>query len=209
MTPAIPFYNQPDKSSCFQACLKMILGTFLPEKDFTWQELYEFSDKKPDKWTWPMKALINMKSLGLEVVDIEKFDYHSFIKNPQQYLIDAFGQEVAQAQMLNSDIPAEVENSKLFLEKVQFENRLPTLVDLANLLDQGYVLGINLNSRILENRDGYAGHFVILKAINSSEVIINDPWGETGENNHYPIETFVRSWAYPDENAQNLIAVRK
>lgn len=205
----IPFYAQPDSTSCYQACLKMILGALQPEKHYSWEELYTFCDKKPDKWTWPLRALINLSDTGFEVVNIESFDYDKFIIDPGVYMEEVFGKEMAESQVKHSDISAEVENAKTFVKTISTINRIPDVNDLKDLLDQDYKLLINVNVRVLRDKEGYAGHFIILKYINDEKVIINDPDGDNGENNGYPLEKFLKAWSYPDEKARNIMGVRR
>jgi len=204
----IPFYAQPDSTSCYQACLKMILASLKPEKEYSWEELYTFCDKKPDKWTWPLRSMINLSQMGFEVINIEQFDYEKFIVNPVIYMEEIFGKEMAEAQDKHSDIPAEVENAKEFIKKIKTEDRIPTISDLKDLLKQDYKLLLNVNTRVLRDREGYAGHAIILKYIDDKKVIINDPDGENGENNEHSLEKFLKAWEYPDEKARNIMGVR-
>ena len=54
MNKIVPFYtNTSDDTHCYQAGLKMILKYFIPDKDFSWEELDKFTAKVEDLWTWP------------------------------------------------------------------------------------------------------------------------------------------------------------
>ena len=203
-----PFFAQPDSTSCYQACLKIILVYLKPEKEYSWNELYKFCDKKPDKWTWPMRGMVNLKKLDLGVIDIEEFDYTKLIKNPFGYLESIFGSEVAKIQIEKSDIDSEIQNAKDLLENIDFKMRIPQKNDLLNLLNDKYVLILNVNSQVLQDKNGYAGHFIILKYIDSEKVIINDPGGDSGENNEYSLKKFLKAWSYPDEKARNVMGVK-
>ena len=59
MEKEIPYFKQPDNTHCFQACLKMILKYFFPEKEFTYEELDEISDKP--------RNLITLKAMDIKV----------------------------------------------------------------------------------------------------------------------------------------------
>jgi hypothetical protein len=43
-----------------------------------------------------------------------------------------------------------------FLEKVDFRNRTATLEELKELLNDGWLVGIDLNSRALNEKEGYS-----------------------------------------------------
>jgi hypothetical protein len=186
----------------------MILSYFISYKEYSWSELYELTDKKPDKWTWPMRSMLNLEKLGFEIVNIESFNYSKFIENPKAYLYQEYGEEVALAQIQNSDIDIEVQNAKDFMEKIESIYKIPDLEDLKSLLDQGFMLLLNVNNRILENRSGYVGHAIIIKEIGENEIVLNNPASKNGENNVHSLAEFMPAWSYPDEKARNIMAVR-
>ena len=58
----------------------MILKYYLPDKDFSWDELNKITGKKERLLTWPQYSYISMKNLGFEVKVISAFDYDKFVK---------------------------------------------------------------------------------------------------------------------------------
>ena len=103
----IPFFaNLPDGTHCYQSALKMIL-TYFTQKDFSFAELDQISGKLEGKWTWPTTSLIWLLDNGFEIKLIEEFNYESFGKEGKDYLIKRCGEEVANAQEANSDLPRE------------------------------------------------------------------------------------------------------
>ena len=205
----VPFYpNTPDGTHCFQASIKSVLKFFWPEKDFSWEELEKITAKKEGLWTWLMAGLIWLQNQGFEVKNVEIFDYGKFIESPEEYLKEFWGEEIAKIQIEHCEINQEVEYAKKFLEEVFTEKRVPSVDDIKNLLKDGYLIICNVNSRTLNDKPGYAGHFVVVKGFNENNFIIHDPGLPPQENRVVPFEKFETAWAYPDEKSKNIIAFR-
>ncbi|MFZ2193045.1 MAG: hypothetical protein WAV31_02275 [Candidatus Moraniibacteriota bacterium] len=206
----IPFFsNTADDKHCFQASLKMIMKYFWPSEDYSWKELEKITAKIPRLWTWQMAGLIWLQEKGVEVKNIEMFDYEKFIQLGGKYLIEEYGEEVGKRQIENSDIEQEKKLSKKFIEIINTERRIPNIDDIKQLLLDDYLIITNINSRILNNRYGYTGHSVVLKGFSGEEFIINDPGGAPGiENRKVDFELFEKAWGYPNEKAKNIMAFK-
>ncbi len=205
----IPFYaNAEDGMHCFQASLKMVMKYFWPERDYSWDELDGITKKVSGLWTWPMAGLIWLEKNGLEVKNIENFDYNKFIKIGSKYIIEEYGEEVGNEQIKYSDINQELSIAREFVEKIKIEKKIPKVDEIKQLLIGDYLIIVNLNSRILNGRDGYTGHFVVIKGFDKQGFIINDPGLPGKENRKVDFELFERAWAYPNEKAKNIMAFR-
>jgi len=206
----IPFYsNTPDDTHCFQAAVKMILKYFWPEEEYSWEELDQKTAKVEGLWTWPMAGLIWLKEKGLEVIDIEAFDYPKFIKQKGQYLIDEYGQEVAQSQIENSDIEQEIAIAQRFVQTINIRKAVPELEEIKRLLEEDYVIIVNLNARTLNRKEGYAGHMVVIKGFNEQGFVMNDPGLPGQENRQVSFDRFEKAWAYPNAKAKNIMAFKQ
>ena len=77
----VPFYgNTKDNLHCFEACIKMVLKYFEPNKSFSWKELDKLSGKKKGMGSWPTTMLINLYKRGYTIEMWEKWDYLAFVK---------------------------------------------------------------------------------------------------------------------------------
>ncbi|MFY9462758.1 MAG: hypothetical protein WAP52_01080, partial [Candidatus Sungiibacteriota bacterium] len=153
----------------------MVLAYFLPKRKFSWQELDRISKKAKGLWTWPLAALIWCAENGMEVRNIETFDYPSFIKKGGEYLIETFGEEMGKAQIKHSNIDQERRISKKFVKNIHTENRTPTLQDVRALMRDGFLVVCNINARVLNKMPGYAGHFVVITGLSGQYIILHDP----------------------------------
>lgn len=205
----IPFYkNSSEGMHCFQACLKMVIKYFWSEEEYSLEELAEITKKKPGGYTWYYAGLIWLTNRGVGVEQIEPFDNQAFAEKGLTYLTEIFGEEVAKVQDENSNIPAEQERAKKFLKSAKLTKRIPTRDELIKLLENGYVAICVVNSRALNKQKGYAGHFVLVKGFDEKGFIVHDP-GLPGQPNRKVLyDLFEKSWAYPNDMAKNITAIK-
>ena len=205
----IPFFeNTPDNTHCFQAAFKMVLKYFLPEEDFSFEELDKITAKKEGLWTWPLAGVVWMQERGFEVKSIDRFNLHKFIEKGGQYIIDEYGSEVGEAQIKNSDIEQERRLAKQFLDLVETEVRIPQKEDILSLMERGYVVTINLNAKVLNNKEGYSGHSVVITGLDAEKIFLHDPGVPGVANRGISYDTFEKAWAYPHKEAKNILAFK-
>lgn len=209
MTKAlVPFFGNPDSTHCFQAVLRMALKYFYPSEDYSWEELDQLTGKKPDKWTWRTRALVELKRRGMDVVNWGNFDHKEFVERGASYLNDFFGPEKARIQIEHCDLEYEIENAREWVKVVENKFGLPTLEDIKELLDIGYLVICNVNSKILNQQDGYSGHFVLIYDVKDDFVLMHDPGPPHSPERRVSYEVFFKAWEYPNEEARNVIALR-
>lgn len=186
----------------------MILKYFLPELDFSWEELDKITNKQPDLWTWQMAGLCWFVDNNFDVTYIEEFDYEAFAQRPYEYLQEKYGPEMAAEQQKHSNLEGEMEWTQKFLQKVKIGNYVPDLAELTSFLDQGFLVVASVNYRSLYNREGFVGHSVVVVGYDDEHIIINDP-GLPGRKNHKVTkEQFLKGWSYPDDSANNISAIK-
>jgi hypothetical protein len=156
-----------------------------------------------------MAGLMWLKRLGLEVRNIEAFDYERFATHGLRYLVGIWGKEVATAQDRHSNLQQERKRAIAFLETVGIEKRSPTVKDLQRLLMQGYILICGVNAYALAGKPGYSGHGVVIKGFDSRHVYLHDPGLPAMRNRKVDLATFERAWAYPNAAAKNIAAFKK
>lgn len=204
----VPFYANPDDTHCFQAALKMIMKYFWPDKDFSWKKLEKITAKVEGLWTWPTAGLIWLRERGFEIKNIEPFDYKKFIRFGSRYLLKKYGEEVGKAQIKHSDIEQERILAQKFIKMIDTQKSIPKLDDIKNLLSEGYLIIVNINSEVLDKNTGYSGHFVVVKGFNDKQFFLHDPGSPGIENRKVNFRLFEKAWAYPNEEAKNIIAFK-
>ena len=209
MEKEIPYFKQPDDTHCFQACLKMILKYFFPEKDFSWGELDKISDKAENKWTWVSSAAVELNKMGLKVKHYAVFDYNDFVKIGDDYIRRTYEEPVAEKMIMLTDIKSEIENADRMLKENIFELRELSLEDVENWFKDGYAAIFLVNCSIMNKEPGYEGHYVALTGFDGENVFINDPDRWKGSPNRKVEKSlFVKSWRFPKKE-NTVILIKK
>ncbi|NIM47131.1 MAG: hypothetical protein GTN40_03165 [Candidatus Aenigmarchaeota archaeon] len=196
MKKEVPYFKQPDDTHCFQACLKMVLKYFFPEKDFTYEELDKISDKPKDKWTWCCAAAIQIKKMGLKIKIYSNFDYNEFTKTGANYIRKKYDKEIAEETIEMSDIESEIENAKKMIKENIFELKELLFEDIEKTF-KDYVIILLINSRTINSKPGYAGHFVVLTGFDENNVYVHDPGINDGSaNRKIEKDLFKKAWEY-------------
>lgn len=209
MTRSVPFFsNTPDDTHCFQAGLKMILKYFLPDTDFSMEELDVMCAKKKDLYTWASQALLNLHAMGFDIVDIDTFDIDAFVKNGSAYLLQKYGEEMGTSQIQNSDIPQEQRLYDEYGKLGIHEQRLPTIDDVKQLLDGGYLVCCNVNYYALNGKEGYSGHFIVIYSYDEECLFLHDPGLPPQPYRKVRYGDFTKAWEYPNQEARNVLGLR-
>jgi hypothetical protein len=206
----VPFYpNDETNKHCFQATIHMVLGYFMPEHDFTMNELVRLSGSVDGMATWPSRMLLELDGMGFDIVMVEGFDGRDFIKRGAEYLRDTFGGDTAEWQIANSDIEKERSDyQQLYDRGIDLEKRIPDLEDIRRYMSDGYLVKCTVNSRRLGGMNGYVGHSVLVLSVSDDGVELHNPGLPACPNQKVSSETFNAAWAYPNDSAKSLIAVR-
>lgn len=61
------------------------------------------------------------------------------------------------------------------MAKVQVSQRIPTLADVAQLLEKGFIPLCLINSAALAGKSGYTGHTVVITGIDDAKLVMHDP----------------------------------
>jgi hypothetical protein len=192
-TPAldVPFYaNTPDATHCFQAALRMALKCFRPVEEYSWAELDAITAKAEGVGTWPFAGLTWLHHEG------------------RSYIVEFLGEDIVAATPLLPDLSSEQAAAAKFVETVRCETRIPGFEDLRRLLADGYLAICNVNSRTLNERDGYSGHFVVVTSCDANELVLHDPGPPPQAQRRVSAGLFDKAWAYPSERARNIAAIK-
>lgn len=166
------------------------------------------SAKVDGLWAWPTAALLWLTENGFTVHNVETFSYEDFAHLGGEYLLEYFGQKVGQEQIGHSDIDQEIGFAKAFTQNISSEIRIPGIVDLQQSLDDGQLPCCNVNSRKLNNKDGYSGHFVVITGYDDDNLTIHDPGLPPQKDRIVSKELFEQAWAYPSDKAKNFFAIK-
>ncbi len=207
----VPFYpNAEDGTHCFQAVLKMILKFWFTEENYSISELDFITNKIQGKWTWSMAGMIWLKKVkGLDVRNIRLFNYEKFAVSGSEYLEQFYGKETAIIQIRNSDIEQEMQYAKIFSREINSETRIPEFKEILELLSLGYLVICSVNSKILNNKVGFTGHFILVIGFTGTSIIAHDPGFPSFKSREIDLDLFNRAWSSPSSDTRSIIAIRK
>lgn len=173
--------------------LKMILGVLMPERQFTIEELEKITGKATEGGAFATHYLIWMVDQGFEVKRWDTHDWKAFEREGVDYIRRVIGDGAADYVAEFADIPYEQSVVDEFLEKVRLVPQKPTVDMAEKAFRDGWLLRAAVNSRILNNREGYMGHSIVITGFDGDEVIFHDPGLPAEANRRASREVFQRA----------------
>ncbi len=203
MDSLIPFYQafptpgHPKGVHCVETALKMILGYFEPDREYSINELEKITAKKPEKGSWSFDWSIWFVAQGYNIKHYSTFDFEAFKRDGVEYIRRDYGDEIADWQLTNSDIGRARSLVDEYLEKVEIVNRKPTIEDIRSEISQKSVVKPMVNSNVLNNMKGYEGHSVVVLNIDNEYIWFHDPGLPAFKNrkiNHEKFQSAMNSF---------------
>jgi hypothetical protein len=206
----VPFYeNTPDNTHCYQASLRMVLEYFEPKSRWTWEKLEEFTNKKPNMWTWPMVGLMNMQKRGYEVMAIDTFNYEQFVKEGIKYIERVYGPEIAKVQDEHADINQGIIESKEFIKTNIHKLRPATIEDVESYINLGHLIIADVNLKKMNNQPGIDNHMLLIYGVEEGFIYMHDPGLPPNKARKESIDNFMKAWAFPTTNDSTIKVFRK
>jgi hypothetical protein len=176
----------------------MILGYFEPELRLSQQELDDFSGYVPSMGAWSTQSMLSFADRGYELVWIEDFDFRKFADDAMSYMNTIFvDPDALTYQLEHSNIPAEQKRANEYFGKnLPFKARTGSPNDMRRLLDEGYLIRLEVNGMPLVNKKGYSGHMVLVIGYDGTDFIIHNPDGIYGDRPNQLVseELLVKAW---------------
>lgn len=199
MQLTIPFYpnqatpSHPEGAYCQEMSLKMLLGYFEPTRIYELAELEKITDRTPEKSGWEMAYTLWLMEHGYEVKRFSAFDYKAFQKKGLEYIREEYGDETAEWQNANSDVPKAQAQVASYLARVDLVSKKPTIEDIKQVMQDGYLVKVAVDSGDLNNLGNYVGHFVVVTGYDDTSIWFHDPGLPPLENRHVSYELFQKA----------------
>ena len=173
--PEPPFYaNRADDKSCSLAVYRSLIEKFTG-KPVDWAYVEKLTGFKPEIAAWTVKALTDLTKEGWDIKVFEPFDYNIYLTEGESYLKAQFGEEIADWQIKNSNVIEMKQYIPEFLKKVNITVKNPSIEDIENMMDEGRLVSLVLNSKALNNQPGYVGHSVLIFDYDDDNLKFHDP----------------------------------
>lgn len=199
----IKFYsNHEDNHHCSQAVFRSLFNYFFDE-NLSWDEIDRIAKTIPGKGSWTLFAHTELAKRGIEIINIELFDYKQYGEEGISYLEKNFDAETVTYYLEKSNLALVTSNDiEFFLSIVKHETRKATLEDIDSFLDDGYLVGAEINSRILNKREGFSLHYVLIIGREDDYYIINDPGFPPIEQRNVSREEFLEALGKEGSNGE-------
>jgi len=207
----IPFYaNLKDDNHCLQACFKMILKYYFPEKNYSFKELDKLSKHVKGKWTWQGASLLVLSKMGFDIVNIENLNYKKFAKDGDKYLKTIWSEEVFDTQNQFSDLKQEQKIAERMVKQEKFKliNREVSMKDIEKYFNEGFMVAVSVNTCVFVKEDCYTSHLVLVTNIDKKIVTFHDPGLPPIKNKKVSRKLFEKAMTKSWKEDTNLIAVR-
>ncbi len=181
MKLSMPFYTafptpgHPEGVHCVETSLKMILKYFEPDKDYSVEQLEKITGKQPEKGSWNFQWSIWFTDHGYIVKHYSIFDFKTFMDEGIDYIRREYGNEVADWQEHNTDVELARSQTKDYIEKVEIVAKKPTIDDIRKEHGSHSLVKPMVNSRVLNGKEGYEGHSVVVLDIDDDNIWFHDP----------------------------------
>lgn len=170
----VPFYpNHDDNQHCAVACYRMLFDYFLHRK-IDWEEMEKMAGHY-GKAAWTVTIWTRMANQGFDIRMIEAFDYRRYATEGDAYLREYFPDQEYTYQIERTNIREIGEYINNFLAQVSLESRRPTLDDIDDMLAEDRLVFLTLNSKALNDKEGYTSHAVLVLGKKDGEYVIHDP----------------------------------
>lgn len=200
MNPAPPFVaNSDDDKHCVNAVFRMVLKHFLNE-DMSWEQIDTITKVIPGKGIWTVAGDIMLVKKGIRVSNIEPLDYERLYKEGVSYLSTLYGKETVQYYLERSNIEAVIPDIPTFLNTVNHETRKATTEEISRLAKEGYLIGVTINSSILNQKSGFSLHYVLVYDFDGTSLYLHDPGLPPVPSRKVSISEFEKSFNYPGGN---------
>ena len=201
----IPFVsNSKDDMHCVNAVFRMVSKYYL-NRDFTWEELDKLTHAIPRKATWTFIGEMEFAKMGLKVTNVEPVDYKKLYQKGVKYLSTIMGEDTYNYYLKKSNIVSVIKFIPEYLKNVKHETRRATVDEIVKLLKDGNLIGAEVNSRILNHKDGFSLHFVLLYDFDGKNIILHDPGLPPIKARKVSLEEFDKCFNFKGANGGIII----
>ena len=210
-----PFYANWDDTHCAQCVLRGIVEHFEPGIAWDWEEWDAFTGKQPGKWTWPYVAMSNMIERGYDIRAVQAACWEDYLKEGMYpVLLRRLGQEAADKQRAMSDLDTAYRDLKRIYTywqegRLRRDERLVEYEDILAALRQGYLVSMSFNSRVIDGREGYASHAVLVFEGDEKGLLFHDSNLPGHPSRWVERDLIVRAGRTPTNNVWSFVAYKK
>lgn len=204
----IPYIKAPDESACALACYTMVAKYFFPETTF--EEIAKVSNWEKGYVVWAFRFWEWIMNKGIRIEDYDLMSLQAWAEEGIEGLRKSVPEKEFNFYKEHSkDLNAITEDIRRVMshKNLTYHQQKPTYSDLVVAFNDGAACEVVLNSRALDNREGFALHRVVVLDITDKDITFHDPRVEPRPARQESIELFRRAWL--EEVAEPELCVYK
>ncbi|MCA9382636.1 hypothetical protein KC660_04505, partial [Candidatus Dojkabacteria bacterium] len=157
------------------------------------------------KGTWTFIGEMEFAKLGLRITNIEPIDYQILYKKGTIYLQEIFSKQTADYYIFQSNIESVIKYIPEYLKVVKHETRKASVKEIKEYIQEEALIGVELNSRILNDRDDLSLHFVLIYDFDDHGFFIHDPGLPPIKARHVLFDKFDKAFNFKGSNAAVVV----
>ncbi|HSX42926.1 MAG TPA: hypothetical protein VLF59_02470 [Candidatus Saccharimonadales bacterium] len=200
----VPYHDNPG-NACALACYTMIAQYLLPDAHITFEQLSKVGNWREGYVVWEFPIWKWLMDRGVYITDYDVIDYDAWSKEGVSGLQNSLPSDEFNWYKENTYDLEEVTGhiQQAFAHpNFSYTHRKPTWEDLLAEHEKAGICDVVLNSHILNQKEGFAAHRVVLIDISDKEVIFHDPnFDGSGKYRHEPINRFRQAFEHIESPA--------
>jgi hypothetical protein len=168
------YQNWKDNNHCLQASVMMVLNTLsIP---VGWEDVNNMTQYEDDLYSWDSIVAVELAKYIPGVKLISELDYREFIQSGIGYLKGYWDISWFEIQQKKSStgFKKEQDSAKILLNENLFECRNINKTDIEKFLEKNLLIAL-VDSHKLQNKQGVAGHFVVMYGQDDNNFVLHDP----------------------------------
>jgi hypothetical protein len=190
----IPYVSNSG-NACALACYTMVAKYFFP--NVTFDEIAKISEWEPGYVVWAFKFWYWIMEKGIQVEDYDLIALEAWAnegigglkKSISKKEFEFYKKNTKDLEILTKDIQ-KVMSHKNFI----YHQQKPEFYNLTKAFSEGGVCEVVLDSRTLDNRDGFSLHRVVVLDIADKEITFHDPREKPRPARQESVKLFEKAW---------------
>ena len=200
--------NSSDDLHCVNAVFRMVHQHFLGT-DLTWEEIDRLTHAIPGQGTWTFVGLTEFVKKGIKIIHFEPIDYKRLYGEGISYLKQVVGTDTANYYIKKSNFISVIPYIPEYLKFVKNETRKATTEEIIAFLKQEHLVGVEVNSDILNYTPGFNLHYILLYDFDGTHLILHDPGLPPIKSRKITTGDFEKCFNFPGSNGGITVFSKK
>lgn len=129
----------------------------------------------PGKGVWTVLGELYLAKKGLKLRSIANINRKQLYAEGDRYFVNKLGEETANYYIHSSNFSKIQPQLKDHIDLIPHEERKATVDDIIDALKNNCLVGAQINARILNNKQGFSLHYVLIYSYMDDCFMLHDP----------------------------------